>query len=135
MKIAEIKTHYDFYSGKVSDLVRQLAFVGLAVVWIFKVDMNGSPKIPHEMALPTVFLILALFLDLVHYGYGTIKYERLYDASERQKKADKLAEDYNFRVSYKWVVRPMDWLLYGKAASVLIAYAMLLFFLVRRVSH
>lgn len=45
MKLKDAREHYYFYSGKTSDLVRQLGLAGIAVIWLFKSDVQGIPKI------------------------------------------------------------------------------------------
>jgi len=63
MKLDDIREQYWFYSGKASDISRQLALAGIGVVWIFKVDQPGLPKIPDALRAPMAFLVLALFFD------------------------------------------------------------------------
>jgi len=49
MKLKDAREIYYFYSGKTSDLVRQLGLAGIAVIWLFKYDAQGIPKIsPHS---------------------------------------------------------------------------------------
>ncbi|GAA4755584.1 hypothetical protein GCM10023350_46370 [Nocardioides endophyticus] len=62
-------------TATVSTIVRQLAFVGIAVVWLFSgVDLKTGEglDIPHDLLLPGVLLIAALILDLVQYVVRTV---------------------------------------------------------------
>ena len=52
MKLKDAREFYYFNSGKTSDLVRQLGLAGIAVVWIFKYDVLGVPKIPAPLLTP-----------------------------------------------------------------------------------
>ena len=43
MKIHELRSTYYEASGKVSDISRQLAFAGIAVIWVLRVEqLKGS---------------------------------------------------------------------------------------------
>jgi len=71
MKIKEIKAEYYEASGKVSDLVRQLDFAGIAVIWIFKIGKDEAAGIHFSKALlwPLALLVLSLACDLLQYVY------------------------------------------------------------------
>ena len=56
MKLSEYKKTYEDFSGKASNVVRQLSFAGIAVIWIFKVQSNGSLKIPDTLAPESRFV-------------------------------------------------------------------------------
>lgn len=64
MKISEARDFYYFYTGKTSEIVRQLALAGIAVVWIFK---TGQTQLPSELILPLNLIIGTLILDLLQY--------------------------------------------------------------------
>jgi len=71
MKLSDyINTYYEF-SGKASDVARNLAFAGIAFVWIFKVDAKPAPRIPRELLIPTLLLALTLACDLLQYISAT----------------------------------------------------------------
>ena len=38
MKLSDYRETYYEFSGKASDVTRQLAFAGIAIVWIFKIE-------------------------------------------------------------------------------------------------
>ena len=64
MKISEAREFYYFNTGKTSEIVRQLALAGIAVVWIFK---TGQTQLPSELILPLSLIIATLILDLLQY--------------------------------------------------------------------
>ena len=70
MNLSDARGHYEYHSGKVSEVCRQLGYAGIAVVWIFKVD--GVNAVPQPLVLPTVMLVAALALDLLQYVYAAI---------------------------------------------------------------
>lgn len=62
-------------TATVSAIVRQLAFVGVAVVWLFSgVDLKSGQglDIPNDLLRPGVLLITALILDLMQYVVRTV---------------------------------------------------------------
>lgn len=93
MKLAELrKTYYEF-SGKLSDIVRQLNFAGIAVVWIFKVG-QGNGGIPFAPCLlwSMGLFVVSLGLDLLHYIYATLAWGLFHRLKEKQH----LLEDHDF---------------------------------------
>lgn len=71
MKLSDYRETYYEFSGKASDVARQLAFAGIAIIWLFKVQAADFPKIPKELILPTITLALSLAFDLLQYVAGT----------------------------------------------------------------
>jgi hypothetical protein len=69
--VHDSRERYYLLSGKTSDIVRQLSFAGLALVWIFKTDNVGTPHVPKDLSWPTVILVIGLAVDLLHYVAGT----------------------------------------------------------------
>jgi hypothetical protein len=68
--LADARQSYYDLTGKASDVVRQLAFAGIAFVWIFKTERNGVVTIPEELLLPGLLIVAALFADLLQYVLG-----------------------------------------------------------------
>lgn len=63
MKLKDALENYYFHSGKTSDLVRQLALAGIAVIWLFKYEVTGVPKVPAQLLLPLGLIVCGLALD------------------------------------------------------------------------
>ena len=70
MKLKEYKKTYYEFSGMASDISRQLAFAGIAVVWIFRLG-GKAPTIPDSLLLPFALLVSCLFFDLLQYLSAT----------------------------------------------------------------
>ena len=61
------KDFYEF-SGKASDITRQLAFAAIAVIWLFKTDApTGEITIPPALILPGILIVASLAADLLQY--------------------------------------------------------------------
>ena len=92
MKLKEYKDTFYYFSGKASDISRQLAFAGIAVIWLFRLNVI-PPKIPSDLLIPLALLVSALFFDLAQYGTGTIiwgvyQWKKERDLQEKYKHKD-----------------------------------------------
>jgi hypothetical protein len=84
MKLQEyIDTFYTF-SGKASDVNRQLAFAGIAIIWLFKKDTMAGLTIPHELVLPSLLIVVSLALDMVQYWLASITWRIFYRSKEKK---------------------------------------------------
>jgi hypothetical protein len=117
------KDFYEF-SGKASEISRQLAFAAIAVIWLFKTDMpTGHPTIPHDLIVPGILIIAALAIDLLQYITATVTW-RLYYRHLEKKHIARVSEHS------KWLELPI-WGLFGiKIVLVIVAYIFILLFLV-----
>ena len=88
MKLKDARDNYYFNSGKTSDLVRQLGLAAIAVIWLFKYEVSGTPKIPGMLQLPLILTIAGLALDLLQYASATAIWGIFHRLKERS-----LAED------------------------------------------
>ncbi len=67
MKLQDYRETYYEFTGIASEVSRKLAFAGIALVWLFKLEGAPVPKIPNELILPTGLLAASLAFDLFHY--------------------------------------------------------------------
>lgn len=72
MKLKDSRESYYFYTGKVSDIVRQLGLAGIGLVWIFKVEASGRPVLHTDLLVAAKWIVIGLGLDLLQYAYGTL---------------------------------------------------------------
>jgi hypothetical protein len=84
MKRSDVNEEDKFYTGKASEVVRQLALLGYALIWLFKRDTPAGPTIPIEFQASAFFLTLALLLDFIQYVSGAIGWP-LYNKSLYRK--------------------------------------------------
>ena len=85
MKLKDALDNYYFHSSKASDIVRQLGLAGIAIIWIFKHDVQGIPKIPHELLLPLELIVLGLTFDLLQYFVAAIIWSNFHRCKEREE--------------------------------------------------
>lgn len=112
-------------SEKSSEINRQLAFAGIAIIWVFRTDSGGRQIVPDELFLPGLLLVLGLSFDLLQY---VIRSEVWYRVTRRKEKADII----EFVVP-EWINYPGDILYWMKVVSTIIAYFLLLRFLVAQI--
>jgi hypothetical protein len=112
-------------SSKSSEINRQLAFAGIAIIWVFKTDSVGRQIVPDELFLPGLLLVISLSFDLLHY---VIQSEMWYRITRRKEKVG-ITE---FTVP-EWTNYPGDILYWLKIAATIIAYILLIRFLLARV--
>jgi hypothetical protein len=72
MKLSGIRDNYYFHSGKVSDIIRQMALAGVALIWVFKSDVQGQAKIPNDLVPAAVLIFIGITLDFLQYVAGTL---------------------------------------------------------------
>lgn len=111
----------DYYSGKVSEIARQLGFAGIAIVWVFKVGEGTLQAVPIQLVPPALLLVLGLAFDLIHYLTATALWQVL---TSRAHKAGR--EEF---VAPSWINTPA-WLLFiAKIIFIGSAYLYLIMYL------
>ncbi len=62
--LEKFRESYYELSGKASDTARNLAFAGIAIIWIFRTGEGVANKIPQAIFWPLGLFAVALALDL-----------------------------------------------------------------------
>jgi hypothetical protein len=113
------ETFYTF-SGKASDLNRQLAFAGIAIIWLFKKDNFAGLSIPRELLLPGALIVLSLGLDMIHYVIASVIWRYFYRSQE------KVGVDEDKVLTHETYLEwPIYFFFSAKIMFVLAAYALL----------
>ena len=128
MKTKDVRGFYEYHSGKVSDLVRQLGLAGIAVIWVFKVDSHGAPKIPVDLVLPLTLIVGTLALDFLQYAIASL----IWATYNRIKEYQQVGDDVDF-LAPRWINWPALICFWGKICLVVSAYFFLLKYLVTTV--
>ena len=72
MKLTAARECYYSHSGNASAAARQIAFAGIAVVWVFNQPQSGAPiGLPEQLKTVLFLLCIALALDLLQYSIST----------------------------------------------------------------
>lgn len=85
-------------TGRASDVFRQLAFAGFAVVWIMR-DTQAA-IVPLEFAPAVAMFALGLSLDALQYGVGSLMWVVFYNRQYELNKDDSAKVD---------IPGPMNW--------------------------
>lgn len=116
-KLSDYKEDYYFFTGKLSDINRQIAFAGLAIIWIFKKGENSDIQLDVELIKPAIFIVCALAFDIFQYIYQSITWSLFYTHYNRKHKS----EEYKIE-SPEYLNYPSWFFFFLKVILVLIAY-------------
>ena len=122
MKLSDYRQVYYEFSGKASEIARNLAFAGIALIWVFRVG-ETAPRVPEPLLLPAVALVAGLTFDLIHYVWATVAwgtFHRYHEkrATERDPELDAPA----------WINRVTTTFFVAKLLSVSTAYVFILLY-------
>lgn len=133
MKLSQYKEDYYLFTGKLSDINRQAAFAGIALIWIFKEKDSEGFIVCSDLVWPAIFLIASLGTDMLQYIYQSIAWSVFYRKHEKEnnkkeiedrKKIEEIDVDASPRLNY------LTWALFGvKIILVIIAYTLIILFL------
>jgi hypothetical protein len=128
MKLENVRENYSYNSGKASDIVRQLGFAGIALVWIFRIDNAGVQAIRSELIMPATLIVITLSLDFLQYVAGTIVwgvYGRKKELEFETQNKDLDKEEFIYSRYLNW---PANSLFCLKIITIAWAYSLLLNF-------
>jgi hypothetical protein len=123
MKLSKYRETYYEFSGKASDVARQLAFAGIALVWIFRIDSRPAPSLPRELLPPSCFLALALALDLLQYALAALIWGTFHRYHEKRLKDKRKDPELTAPPYFNW---PAQICFLIKLVSVVIAYILII---------
>src|SRR5262245_20433761 len=117
-----LKDAYDRYynrSTKLSDVVRQLNFAGIAIIWLFRTgDKNGGIPFHNFLLWPLGFLIVSATCDLLQYVYASAAWGIFHRNKEKKLRND---SDATFRAPAV-INRPTLFFFWGKTGLTVGAY-------------
>lgn len=104
--LAEIDKTKNEATGRASDVGRQLAFAGLAVVWILR-EQSGNP-IDTALVPALLLLVSSLSLDLLQYVWCSFIWTMFYIYQFDKHKSDEIKIDIPGAVN--WISYTCFWL-------------------------
>jgi hypothetical protein len=129
MKLERYKEDSYEFSKLTSNIVRQFAFAGIAIIWIFKYDKPVEHLIPQELLYPLLYFVATLSFELFQYLIPTIIWSIFFHYNEWKFKGD---TDKDIKAS-DWFSIP-GWLFFTlKNISVIIGYYLLIKYLVCKI--
>lgn len=127
MNLAYIRESFDTFFNKAGELSRQLAFAGIAIIWIFKTDEHTGIKIPGDLYTPLSLFCVGLLADLFQHLYGAVAWGIVL------KICNKIHDNHQVKVSS--VINIPTWFFFiFKVVSILLGHYCLLFFLLEKIN-
>ena len=122
MKLQDYRQLFYDQAKKTSDVVRNLAFVGVAIIWVFKKETDtGQIIISATFSYAGVFLIISFILDLLHCVIPTIIWDYFHKTKEKEKGVDE-----NTEIDHpSWMSKPAYFFFWSKISFVIIAYGLI----------
>ena len=126
MKLQKYREDYYFFSGKVSDVSRQLALAGIALIWIFKTgEINKNLAIPSHLIYAAFCFALSLAADLLQYIVAAAIWGMIHRTKEKKlKNQGANIETAELTHSGRWNL-PANILFWLKVSFVIIGYGIL----------
>jgi hypothetical protein len=123
-KLKDVKDDFYAFSSKTSDIARQLALAGIAIIWIFRLTEKESIKLLPSTVPILKLLIISLLFDFCHAFIPSFTYGFM---TNRFKKKGKVDED-DVEYSLLWTIP--EWLFFIlKVVLLVLAYIQLWLFL------
>ncbi|WP_441004599.1 hypothetical protein [Pseudocolwellia agarivorans] len=122
MKLENSQAYYARHSTSLSTVSRQLAFAGIAVIWIFVIKKDGQVTINDQLIFPLGCFVLGLTFDLLQYMYASAAWGYF----NRQKELDpNITKDTDFKAP-RIINWPTILFFWGKSVSIIIGYMIIL---------
>ena len=120
MKLQEPRESYYYNTGKLGEIVRQLDFAGIAVVWMFR-STSQTGHTDDRLIYPLALHVTYLGLDLLQYIYASAAWGLFTDLRDREgyKNDDEIERPHR---AINW---PTNIFLWGKSIVCVIAFGIL----------
>jgi hypothetical protein len=124
MKLQDYRESFYTFSGKLSDITRQLAFAGIAIIWLFKKDVSGIPAVPEKLLLPGLLIVISLGFDMAQYIVGSLIWRWVYRHKEKTRVSEDVDDQHSERLEL-----PIFLFFVLKIAALLVSYTLIGLFL------
>jgi hypothetical protein len=117
----EVWTQYKEYSQNASEILRKIAFAGIAFCWLFR---NQNNQFPNLVFLSLIFLIFFFIFDLFQYLFATLMLKIWIRKKEIEmwNNTGKIEGDYQLPT---WLDLPAFILFLSKATTLLVTFVLL----------
>jgi hypothetical protein len=124
VKLQGYREAFYTFSGKASDLNRQLAFAGIAIIWLFKKEPVSGLTVPRELVFPGLLIVSSLAVDMLQYTIASVLWRWFYRSKEKLN----ISEEKDIKHGVWWE-RPIWIAFWLKIILVLSAYGFLIEYL------
>jgi hypothetical protein len=126
VKLQDYRNDSYTFSGKASDLNRQLGFAGIALIWLFKKDVGGQVVVPNILVWAGILIVISLTLDMLHYCVAWYTWDSFFRSKENAGVAENAELDHDPSLVY-----PITGLFLAKIICVVAAYVLFGIFLIK----
>jgi hypothetical protein len=138
MKLSEFNKRADEYTAKASEITRQLILGGLAIIWLFKVSIDGTETLDRFLLVPLICLSIALVADLLQYVWGGKIWKAFFLQEETKAKANHNSDsskelDPDIKAPKK-LSKPIYFFYWTKILLMLLSYLLLIVYLINKVT-
>lgn len=127
MKLKDAREYYNQRSTKLSEVVRQLNFAGIAVIWLFRTgEKTGGIPYNDSLLWPLGFLVASATFDLLQYAYASAAWGIFHRAKEKELNHNQETE-FHAPAAINWLSNFFFW---GKAIMTVAAYFLLVTYIV-----
>jgi hypothetical protein len=126
-KLSDYWENFETYTGKASDVARQLSFAGIAVVWLLRVENGSRSTVPDALFPALALFVLSLSFDLLQYVAGSIIWGSFCRYHEKRLAKP---EDNPKLTGPRWINIPTNFFFIGKIILTGVAYATLFWYCV-----
>ena len=128
MKLVKAREDYYYFTGKASEVTRQLGLAGIAVVWIFKLEKSGALSLPSQLLPPLIAFVGALALDLLQYVTSALIWGAFTRYNEKMG-----VKDGGDVYAPAWFNYPSLLFFWAKVSTAVFGYVLLLLYLSERI--
>jgi hypothetical protein len=128
MTLDDLWTDVREYTGKLSEVTRQAAYAGLALIWIFKTGTETTYHLDRSLILAGALLALALACDVAQYAVAVLFRRRHAQEEERLRGVDYEGDDLTLPAGINRGPYTMFAIKVGLVAA---GYAILIYYLFR----
>jgi hypothetical protein len=120
--LQDARDNYQDNTRSLSTVARQLAYAGIALVWIFKSASGGHPAVAGNLRIPTLLLIGALGADLLQYISSASSWGFFELRMEKKFQRENLDEDLDTFGAPNSINWPGNTFLVVKVGLLVVAY-------------
>lgn len=124
MKLKDFRKDAHSFTEKLSNINRNLAFAGIAIIWVFKIQEKQNIIIPRDLLIPLYFIIISLVLDLSQYLIGSIAWTIFHRYKEK-----KGIEDETDLKAPRWISNILYFIFFLKVVFNIFAFIFLFIYI------
>jgi hypothetical protein len=94
LNVNEAEREFAYHSGEASKINRQLAFTGIAIIWIFRSEAGGIQNIQYGLVMPLFCFVISLIFDVLYSLANTTHLNIVLIIASRKKLSPKKRVNY-----------------------------------------